>query len=1069
VTRLVDSYYGVFLHRAADSTGESSWVTAGQNHFLTFGQIGVGIVASDEDYMNVVGGGGGFGTGNLQEVPLLPMPTQGNQAQIWTGTKGDPNNVAFSSSTVLNLGRTVTITNDSTHEIFPFFRAANSRPLFDMLDNANQEYRAYVGYQLAVQGQPFDYLGLLPGEHVTVKIPMVFWDSGRIYYTTDPRYVTNNNSKPLGQIINNPFLYYATDNDGNPTRRYIDDGTRSDTTIVSDPTYKQPPVMFYYHAQVAEGVSNAAPAGFIELAIKDPAQDQINGTNLGPAVLGPLVSYDVSFVDTISLPGALEAPGANVPQSITGQYAAIQKPFGWVGAPESFTTFQTLVGNFTGNNPPNALGNFFGGRGWPQYYVTPVVGSPSIIQVPATKNVFEQSPLRAVLSPFQDGPNNSVQHHIMASGGVYYRAATGNVNGDGTISSTDLTTITSVDPSVIAQLSVGMEIQNVGSFIFPNYTSIKSLGTTSIQLTGPSSQPSSGGTAFTFIGSQFAGTNYSGTMNGTAKTLTLDNASGLINLQPGMLVTGPGISGVGPGTNGAVRIASITSGVINLQIQGSATLASGQGPYVFTGGLSDYAAQDLLNLWYAWADFYVSYVTAQSPFTGDIPNGTINASNLSSIQFTTDTQTKNLYAGMSVTSGVLPSGTVITGFGTALNPNDRTVVNLSKMASAATTDTFTFGLPTQIPRTQSLVPMDMTLNPDQLSSSSNATQADKDKAHAFASVVYSVMSAFGGIAGNLDSTGAFDSLAFMQNIIGGNIAQIPKIGDITTPLALYFRDQSKSLERGVADFGAVPSYDWYANPALAGTGNLLTGGQASFNAYSLDPFVWFVHGYLGVSGYAFSLDDDAANPTVAGAKTLATSVGGISSFTNKAEWSPGTQFGPVPSAGTTATLTGTLTASSSTISSIPTDAFNYISNPAQGATNGALVIGPGISVSPGLQTLARIMAQGVNLSNNEIQLTGGQLADGMGNYVFFGPVHVTGSINPTGAPHRITNLNSDDIGVLNAIIANQTSLAALLVSGPGIQPGTSIKAIGSDNSIILDDAHPLDPNAPVGEFRFTIL
>src|SRR5262249_26783922 len=161
------------------------------------------------------------------------------------------------------------------------------------LDNENQEYRAYVGFQLTVGDKQVAYLGLKPGEHVTVKIPQVFWDSGRIYYTTDARYLVNDLAK--GNIANNPFQYYATDVGGGPTGRYIDDGTKSDTTIVSDTTYKQPPALFYYHATVAEGISNAAPAGFVELAIKDPAQATINNPGPPVSILGPLVSYDVSF------------------------------------------------------------------------------------------------------------------------------------------------------------------------------------------------------------------------------------------------------------------------------------------------------------------------------------------------------------------------------------------------------------------------------------------------------------------------------------------------------------------------------------------------------------------------------------------------------------------------------------------------------------------------------------------------------------------------------------------------------------------------------------------------------
>src|SRR5262249_49391022 len=147
------------------------------------------------------------------------------------------------------------------------------------------------------------------------------------------------------------------------------------------------------------------------------------------------------------------------------------------------------------------------------------------------------------------------------------------------------------------------------------------------------------------------------------------------------------------------------------------------------------------------------------------------------------------------------------------------------------------------------------------------------------------------------------SLLLLQNIIGGSVAQVPNLAapgndPVASASGLEIRDQSKSVERGVPDFTTVPPYDWYANPAdTAASGYLRMGKNMApipVNAYSLDPFVWYVHEYLGVSAYAFSLDDDAANPNVPGAKTMLVSFGGITPFPNKAEWSLGTQFGPVP-------------------------------------------------------------------------------------------------------------------------------------------------------------------------------
>ena len=273
------------------------------------------------------------------------------------------------------------------------------------------------------------------------------------------------------------------------------------------------------------------------------------------------------------------------------------------------------------------------------------------------------------------------------------------------------------------------------------------------------------------------------------------------------------------------------------------------------------------------------------------------------------------------------------------------------------------------------------------------------------------------------------------------------------------------MERGVANFNAVPKYVWYPNPAVS-TGHLLTGGKATFNAYSLDPFVWFVHEYLGVSGYAFSLDDDAANPNVTGARALAVSVGGITPFKNKAEWSPGTEFGPVPSTITTTTVTATLDATTRKLTNIPADVFNYLAAVLQGASNGALVIGPGIGIASGLQALARFGRE--YWVPRSIQLIGGRLTTRAAT-TFFGPVHVTGTINPQADAHTISNLDDDDFNVLKLITAKQTLPAALLLTGPGIKPGTTIKGFGPNNSIILDDAHPLDTTQLAGLYRFGIL
>lgn len=161
-------------------------------------------------------------------------------------------------------------------------------------------------------------------------------------------------------------------------------------------------------------------------------------------------------------------------------------------------------------------------------------------------------------------------------------------------------------------------------------------------------------------------------------------------------------------------------------------------------------------------------------------------------------------------------------------------------------------------------------------------------------------------------------------------------------------------------------------------------------------------------------------------------------------------------------------------------AFPYLNAVIQNASNGALVIGPGIGIAQGLEALARFGGNVnpiVDPGNQTIHLLGGQLMSTatLGKYVFFGPVHVTGTVDSQRDPHTIANLNDAEFGVLKAITANLTAdhpgqdlPPVLLIRGPGIKPGTTIKQLGDNNSIILDDDHPLDPIV-ADVFRFTII
>jgi hypothetical protein len=111
-------------------------------------------------------------------------------------------------------------------------------------------------------------------------------------------------------------------------------------------------------------------------------------------------------------------------------------------------------------------------------------------------------------------------------------------------------------------------------------------------------------------------------------------------------------------------------------------------------------------------------------------------------------------------------------------------------------------------------------------------------------------------------------------------------------ISATIRDMIKSVLRGVTDFTKFPEFDsgniqiWYPDPNEPRSG-------LKFNAFNLDPFVWFVHVKLGFSGYGFSLDDDTADVGAGGATQLQLTIGGVGGLPNTNEWTIQAVYGPV--------------------------------------------------------------------------------------------------------------------------------------------------------------------------------
>src|SRR5262249_51243791 len=138
------------------------------------------------------------------------------------------------------------------------------------------------------------------------------------------------------------------------------------------------------------------------------------------------------------------------------------------------------------------------------------------------------------------------------------------------------------------------------------------------------------------------------------------------------------------------------------------------------------------------------------------------------------------------------------------------------------------------------------------------------------------------------------SAQLMSKVIGCNV------GDFKPDLPAFrngqLRDELKSVMRGVPDFTA-PQYadesSWYPDPTMGTPGASINGNAATFGVYNLNPYVFFVHRTLNLSGYAFSVDDDTADVGAGGATHLFMSVGGLDGLPNPAKYAWGAPYGPV--------------------------------------------------------------------------------------------------------------------------------------------------------------------------------
>ena len=193
--------------------------------------------------------------------------------------------------------------------------------------------------------------------------------------------------------------------------------------------------VMWYHDLNSNAPNNVAPFQLTEFSFRGPfynkavnvgtgfdwlldGNDTHSPTGIYAGSISILADYDISFVDTIDLPVAMEATDVTIPGTTA------QAPFGWVGSSQTVKNFQQALQQFTSTNQPgtntNFLGQYFDGKGYPSYNVI----QQGNTKLPSAQNVFFSSPLVKGVSSiqfymkFSDGSIIKAPMYALSSGGT---------------------------------------------------------------------------------------------------------------------------------------------------------------------------------------------------------------------------------------------------------------------------------------------------------------------------------------------------------------------------------------------------------------------------------------------------------------------------------------------------------------------------------------------------------------------------------------------------------------------------------------------------------------------------
>lgn len=860
--------------------------------------------------------------------PSVPNPTVAEEVEM-NALCFDPNPADPGSPTnknVLTYGvdpdgnkvppKTLRITNNTAGTVYPILRDPNSSilksdpavGLYDPYDPPNKEYRGYIGYK---ENDKY-YFGLKAGESILISIPLVFWNGARIGIGTDNKYLVVSKK---GQLPN-PLTY---DPDSNRT---IAPAEKSDGTIPNG-------VVMWYRAETPQAPNDDTEDQLAEWTIRD--HDYLSNSKIQAKTnneipdnqLVTLINYDVSNVDNLYLPLAMEALDVWVVPQITGEEGnltqwtpgSIPDIYGWTGAIKTTQELQKHISDFTAPNN-NLLGQYFSseGHGWPFYNIPNPNNDPSRpIKIPSGANIFAQSPIRNTLSSYADGK------YMLSSGGtgpVQISIGAGpfkiNIGGEGSASTGNILTLNSLEKNIKEKansLQKGMSVKCYAPQGKPNPIQ---LGTKILDVYVSTSPPlytikldndlaaSQDGCNFDFFWS-FEDANKT-LMFSPVDPVTADLVS---NLCVGMSVVGRPNQGVkNPIKGGSTieRIQKSTGPLDPHKIQLNQDLDSSQDgcSFDFVRPVTDYASNAMIRLWYSWAEYYRAHWGDKNTHAPTASVTITGSMDLRTATLSFGESHPELVKGMAVTGLGLDDAKTEDGThqGNAVIlkiASDNMSVILSQVANQSSSQTpFTFYPPQELLHTpKSLTDPGYPLYELTFANEQLHLPACRDP-YEFAQKVYMIMASMNQIGqpnnGNV--------CKFMQDIVGANMGyifdQLAKDSDDGKMLQAMIRDMIKSVLRGVVDFTVYPDdvdeqgnhTQWYPDPKEH------HGGQP-FNVFNLDPFVWFVHTILGFSGYGFSVDDDTADIGAGGANHLQITVGDEGGLQKTIPWTIQAPFGPV--------------------------------------------------------------------------------------------------------------------------------------------------------------------------------